>query len=235
MENRMKKTALAILGLSAALLSASVQAITLTGTQVSYSFNSADLGLFGTASLSGDTLVFTPSSFRATSTNGSLGSAFQTLHITVSANSGYYLSAINLTESGSYNLSGVGALAFVTGNITALDIEGTTGNQAIGTLAASAPLNVMSTTTGWVANAGVNLPTTGWGGGDGVVGSIGLKITNQLFAVSSPLGGVADIWKNTVSFNAVTSPIPEAETYAMMLAGLGLIGFMVGRRSRASA
>lgn len=28
------------------------------------------------------------------------------------------------------------------------------------------------------------------------------------------------------------APVPEAETYAMMLAGLGLVGFMVGRRRR---
>ena len=32
---------------------------------------------------------------------------------------------------------------------------------------------------------------------------------------------------------AFTTPVPEAETYAMMLAGLGLIGFMARRKSRA--
>jgi hypothetical protein len=29
------------------------------------------------------------------------------------------------------------------------------------------------------------------------------------------------------------APVPEAETYAMMLAGLGLVGFMVARRRQA--
>ena len=31
------------------------------------------------------------------------------------------------------------------------------------------------------------------------------------------------------------APVPEAETYAMMLAGLGLVGFMARRRTRMSA
>ncbi len=30
----------------------------------------------------------------------------------------------------------------------------------------------------------------------------------------------------------VTAPIPEPETYALMLAGLGLVGFMAKRRAR---
>ena len=34
----------------------------------------------------------------------------------------------------------------------------------------------------------------------------------------------------SASFVNVATPIPEAKTYAMMLAGLGLIGFMVSRR-----
>lgn len=41
----------------------------------------------------------------------------------------------------------------------------------------------------------------------------------------------------TVSFVAdtVTAPVPEPETYAMMLAGLGLLGFMARRRKQQAA
>lgn len=226
-----KKTALAVMGLSASLLGGNALAVptTLTGTSVSYSFDTNDLGLFGTASLSGDELVFTPTNFTATSVNGSAGAAVQTLHVTVSANSGYQLSAVNLTESGTYSLSG-GATVFVTGNITALDIEGTTSGQEIGNIVTTAPLTVNGATTGWTANAGVVLPATGWGGTDGVVNSIGLKITNQLYAMSA-LGGASEVWKNAAAVNVVTTPVPEARTYALMLAGLGLVGFMA-RRAR---
>jgi hypothetical protein len=33
--------------------------------------------------------------------------------------------------------------------------------------------------------------------------------------------------------NLMIAAVPEAETYAMMLAGLGLVGFMVARRRQA--
>jgi len=237
------RVTLAVVGMSTALLAGNALAVTpatLTGTTVSYSFDADDLGLFGAASLSGDELVFTPfvdldgkSLFTAQSTNGTAGAAVTTLHITVSANSGYQLSAVNLAEGGAYSLTGV-ASSFVTGNITALDIEGTTSGQQIGNIVTTAPLTVNGATTSWTANAGVVLPATGWGGTDDVVNSISLKITNQLFATSS-LGGASEVWKNAAGVNVVTTPIPEAQTYAMMLAGLGLVGFMARRRSRASA
>jgi len=41
----------------------------------------------------------------------------------------------------------------------------------------------------------------------------------------------ADDW--VVVDNVTTAPVPEPETYAMMLAGLGLIGFSVRRRKQA--
>ena len=53
------------------------------------------------------------------------------------------------------------------------------------------------------------------------------------------LKGLADgsgipgqISPGTYSIAAVAAPIPEPETYAMMLAGLGAIGFMAARRRR---
>jgi hypothetical protein len=37
---------------------------------------------------------------------------------------------------------------------------------------------------------------------------------------------------NGLSGGTVVSPIPEPETYAMLLAGLGVIGFVARRRQR---
>jgi hypothetical protein len=37
----------------------------------------------------------------------------------------------------------------------------------------------------------------------------------------------------TYTIDMVTAPIPEPETYALMLAGLGLVGFMARRRKQA--
>jgi hypothetical protein len=38
---------------------------------------------------------------------------------------------------------------------------------------------------------------------------------------------------NGTSLDYTVAAVPEAETYAMMLAGLGLVGFMVRRRNAA--
>ncbi len=46
--------------------------------------------------------------------------------------------------------------------------------------------------------------------------------------------GAGEFSKFSLSENGIltfTSPVPEAETWAMMLAGLGLLGAMVRRRS----
>jgi uncharacterized protein involved in outer membrane biogenesis len=45
----------------------------------------------------------------------------------------------------------------------------------------------------------------------------------------------AGVWSfdaATAQLSYATAPVPEAETYAMMLAGLGLVGFMVSRRRK---
>lgn len=228
-----KKAAIAALGLVTLLVSAQASAVVydtnLAGDNVTYHFNQADLGLFGTASIVAGNLVFTPTQFEA-STNGvnnSSTSAVWTMNITVIANPGYQLSGFNLTENGEYSLTS-GASAFVTGTFTATNIEGTSLPAEVATFSSTNPIAVGSSS--WQAQAGV-APSTGWGT-NGIVSYTSLTLSNQLFTASG--GGTADIWKNLVTVNTVTSPVPEAQTYAMMLAGLGLVGFMV-RRKRTSA
>lgn len=55
--------------------------------------------------------------------------------------------------------------------------------------------------------------------GDGILG---------LNMVDGPFAGYSN------NFNFTPAPIPEASTYAMMLAGLGLVGFMARCRKRAA-
>jgi hypothetical protein len=94
----------------------------------------------------------------------------------------------------------------------------------------AAPLTVTTTlanlqTTNWQANAAIAIPTN-WSNG------VNLTIENILLASTSQAGSLAFVEKKFVGNSVVITPVPEAETYAMMLAGLGLIGFMVGRRNR---
>jgi hypothetical protein len=150
------------------------------------------------------------------------------INVTVSAHTGYQLTAFNLDEQGGYSLAGEGASAYVSGYLGALDIEGNTSNHLNSALQSS-----LSNGT-WSASAGVTLPATGWGGTDGIVSSVSLAISNDLFA-DAGFGSSASIYKDFVGITAVTTPVttpvPEADTYAMLLAGLGLVGFMA-RRAR---
>jgi hypothetical protein len=57
-------------------------------------------------------------------------------------------------------------------------------------------------------------------------------IVLTLKGVANGTGIPGQIKPGTYSIAAVAAPIPEPETYAMMLAGLGAIGFMAARRRR---
>lgn len=211
----------AVLGCALALLSSSaVATTTLGGGNVSYTFDETDLGLFGSASVVDGSLVFAPSGFNATGTSLY---AKETINITVTAASGYSLGGFSLSESGGYALPPTGGTAYATGMFTAIDVEGDTSNQL--------PVGFNGVLDGgaWNANAAIALPATGWGGMDGVVSSVTLTLSNQLFAT-----GDASIWKDSVSITATALPVPEAHTYAMLLAGLGLVGFMARRRAHSA-
>ncbi|NDP48708.1 MAG: PEP-CTERM sorting domain-containing protein [Sulfuriferula multivorans] len=229
-----KKTLQAALGLSIALLGTAAYAETLTGTYVNYTFDESALGMFGTAALSasGDGLVFSPVDFMAT-TSGTVF-AQDTIYVTVTANPGYQLTAFGLSETGRYSRSGDGPLG-VTGQFGLTDVEGTTVNHILATIEAS-PGSFTEESGSWAAQAAITLPATGWGGADGSVGSVSLEISNLLD--TSGFSGSASIYKDFIGLSAFTttvSPVPEANTYAMMLAGLGLVGFMARRRINASA
>ncbi len=206
----------AVLGSALALLSGAVVAAgttTFAGDNVSYQFDAGDLGLFGSASVVGGKLVFTPAGFTA---DGTSFFTSETINVTVSADPGYVLAGFSLLETGSYT----GDSAYATGTFTAIDIEGTTGNQL------PVSFNGVNASGTWTAGALITLPASGWGGVDGVVTSVTLTLSNQLFAADE-----SSILKDGVSISATALAVPEADTYAMLLAGLGLVGFMTRRRT----
>ena len=231
------KTAFAAFGCAVAMLSVSAHAVALAGgDNVSFSIDSP-LGLFGSANVVGNSLELRPNvvdsvtgktDFIAT---GATLSAYQTVNITVTALSGYQLTGFNLSESGGFAGSNL-ANAWIAGDLKAIDIEGDTGiaghmNQQIVSSIAGSGLAAGS--GNWTGSAAIALPVTGWGGSDGIVTSVTLTLTNDLIALDS-----AEIWKSLATVTATVSPVPEAETYAMMLAGLGLVAFMARRRNRAA-
>ena len=53
--------------------------------------------------------------------------------------------------------------------------------------------------------------------------------------INDGVGGIADMVRLSIASNAVSPPVPEPEAYAMLLAGLGLMAFVMRRRKQPTA
>ncbi|MBT9568228.1 MAG: PEP-CTERM sorting domain-containing protein [Thiobacillus sp.] len=203
--------------------------VTLSGNTVDFSFDDTLLGLFGPAAVSGDTLYFTPVDFTATSSNGAgFVLTHDTVNIRIAAHSGWTFGSMGLTERGDYLLLGSGATADVGGQMRVFDIAAPL-TDATAAIAPLAPLNLTGLPThDWAAQASIDL--SAWGSAR----SVNVTLENLLLASTAASPSLAFVEKKFVGLTPtlVAAPVPEAETYAMMLAGLGLVGFAVARRRR---
>ncbi len=220
------KLAAGILLLSQAVSGAAFAAsVTLSGDTVDYTFDDTLLGLYGPASLSGDTLHFTPVAFKAESLNGA-GFALtnNTMNIQVTAHDGWLFSNIGLAERGDYLLLGDGSTADVGGQIRVFDVAAPLTDMTASILP-SGPLDQSGLpTTNWNAAATVDL--SAWAD----VRTINVTVQDLLLASTSAASSLAFVDKKFVGLTAGVAPVPEAQTYAMMLVGLGLVGWKLRRR-----
>lgn len=224
-----KKLAAGIILLSQTLSGAAFAAsVTLSGTTVDFSFDDSLLGLFGQPSVAGDSLYFTPVNFSAQSMNGAgFDLTHQTANVKVTAHDGWDFSNVGLTERGDYLRVGDAAKVVVSGQIRAFD----TLNPMTEVTSNILPTGAFQLTDdfiakNWEAKAAANLGTMS------AANMINVTLQNILVA-QSPVGTdtLAFIEKKYAGVNVITTPVPEADTYAMMLAGLGLIGFVARRRT----
>ena len=199
--------------------------VTLSGTNVDFILDDAMLGSFGPASVSGDTLYFTPIDFAARSLNGGGYSLTnETMNIKVSAHAGWAFSSMGLTEKGDYLLLGAGSTADVSGQMRVFDVAKPLVDVTA-SIQPTSPLNQMGLPThNWTALASTDL--SAWN----TTQMINVTVENLLLASTGVPSSVAFVEKKFVGLTAVMAPVPEAETYAMMLAGLGLVGFAAARR-----
>ena len=224
-----KKLAAGMILLSQTLTGAAFAAsVTLSGTTVDFSFDDTLLGLFGQANVAGDNLYFTPINFTAESMNGAgFDLTKQTVNVKVTAHDGWDFSSLALTERGDYLRVGSPAKVVVSGQIRAFDTLNPLGEVTSSILPTGAFQQTDDfITQNWEAKAAANL------GSMSAASMINVTLQNILVA-QSPVGTdtLAFIEKKYAGLNVITTPVPEAETYAMMLAGLGLIGFVVRRRT----
>ena len=227
---RVKKVAIGIFLLGQAISGAAYSAtVTLTGNTVDFNFDDSLLGLFGQASVAGDSLYFTPVDFAAKSSNGAgYGFTHETMNIKVKAHDGWSFSSMGLLERGDYLLLGAGGSVDVTGQIRVFDTARPL-TELTDNIQTTSPLNLSGGPThNWVANAGVDL--SDWSN----TRAVNVTVENLLIAYPGASSSLAFVEKKFVGltpFMTPTTPVPEAETYGMMLAGLGLVGWMTRRRT----
>lgn len=228
----MKKLAAGILLFSQALSGAVYAApVTLVGTNIDFTFDNSLLGLFGQPTVSGNTLFFTPVYFSATSVNGE-GYVLtnDTLNVKISAHQGATFNSLNLTERGDYLLLGNGSTADISGQLRAFDTALPLVDLTASIMSTTS-LNLTGVPTkNWVANASLNLATLSQ------AKTLNVTLENLLLTSTNTANSLAFAQKKFVGLSLTTggavTPVPEAETYSMMLAGLGLVGLMVARRTR---
>jgi hypothetical protein len=89
------------------------------------------------------------------------------------------------------------------------------GNPAVWVAPGAAPVSL-----------GVNSAGATWSGRTGISGS-----AEFIWSTGGDGGGETAFFSTTIT--SLTAPIPEPSTYALMLAGLGFVGFVANRRRRA--
>jgi hypothetical protein len=221
-----KKLAAGIILLSQTVTGAAFAAsVTLSGTTIDFTFDDAMLGLFGTANVSGDTLYFTPTDFVSQSSNGAgLVLANETINVQVTAHEGYSFSDFDFAEKGDFLRLGRGSSVKAAGQVRLFDVANPMVDITSSLVAAPVGQPGASTRN-WIAQTSADL--SAWN----TASTINVTVENLLLSSTRATNSLAFVEKKFVGLSFVTTPVPEAETYAMMLAGLGLIGFVVRRRA----
>jgi hypothetical protein len=225
------KSLLAI-GLCFVFSQANAATVLLTGASFDVRYDNATLGNYGTPSLSGNVVYFTPTTFKAESMNGSgFSTASGTINFQIIPKNNFSIADISLFEKGDYLLRGIDSFVGVSGQTRAfgllnplVDISNpitSTSNLAIATGAQQ----------NWIGSSSLNLASLGLTANQ----SVNYTVENLLESytegnASGPRR--AFIEKKFSAFAVgVVSPIPEPSELLMMLFGIGCVGVMV-RKSR---
>lgn len=198
---------------------------TLSATAFDISFDDSVVGLFGTPTLLGNSLFFAPGGspgFTA-QTAGGIDVTNSTFAFTITANPGFTLDTFTLLESGDYFFFGDTAGVSATGQ---LRVKPLAPNSAVMTSGLAG--------TPFTANASFDFNTRDWSAGASISSgpiSVGqVSIQNILAAYADGDFAYAFIEKKNVELAIGVSAVPEPETYALMLAGIGMLGFASRRR-----
>lgn len=221
------KSALTAAILLAAQAAAAAPA-TLAGLNVDFTYDDALVGLFGMPSVTGNSIFFTPTQFDVSSANGA-GYALTngTINVQVKPRTGFDLARLDFVARGDYLRLGSGPETVVSGQIRAFSLAdpnqfSTDPIQAGGALTLSG-----YQTNNWQANAAIDLDASNWKAGQ----AINLTIESLLLANTSLSSSLAFLEQKYVGATVLVSPVPESDAWLMLLAGLGVVGLAVRRKS----
>lgn len=205
--------------------------VTLDGASFSVTYDDALVGLFGMPTLSGNTLFFTPTSFKAISTNGagvSLASQTSNFDILLKPSANLRLSSVDLSEGGDYLMMGQNSFVNALGQMRVRN-NANPSMEIVSSIAPAAPLSIKDGINhNWAASANADLNGAAWND----VGSARVTLENILLAYTQadtgPQLAFAEKKYAGITFNV--SPVPEASTWSMMLLGVGMLGYLGLRR-----
>jgi len=210
---------------------------TLFGANFDVIYDDSLLGLFGAPTLSGNTVFFTPTSFKAESLNGiGIATANSTLNLRIIEKNNKSITAFSLVEAGDYRLLGSGSFVTIGGQTRVFDLlnPAILDTKQITTTSNLSIVNIPSdpTTHNWTSSSLISLSDPKWSD----TTSFNYTIENLLTAYTEPTGSgpkLAFIEKKFAgsTISLVVTTIPEPDTYAMFLAGLGFMGFISRRKN----
>ncbi len=212
---------------------ASAALVTLSGTDVDFTFE--DDTLFGTAIVSGNSLLFQPTAFKAESTNGEGAvSTTVTLNIEVVATTpGYDITSLAMFEQGDYELDGSGASVTASGRLGVLSTSNTHDCGIFGCSDSSLfnvdPMTTTGALTEWSGGTSVDLAdTAGWGSDT----QLQISFQNNLKATTLNNGEQAFIQKKFGAVGLVVNPVPVPAAAWLFISGL--FGLVVMARRKTS-
>lgn len=207
--------------------------IDFTGINETSSFGDPE-PLFGAPTGVGDSLLFFPSTFLASTAGGGVDQTGSLLNLTMTATGGNTIDTFTITEFGDATLSGAGTAG--TGTFASLagfaTVLATTGGPIVpviipfvGVFAPSDTLTLPTDpgTTIWTASAFIDVASVV---PDATL--IELQFDNNLFAFSEASSS-ATIQKKVVGGPAVVITVPEPATAALLF--VGLLGIRARSRS----
>jgi hypothetical protein len=216
-----------------------VTAATVIYKQVTESSTNPGVPLFGAPSASGNSLVFNPPNFSASSTNGGVAFTDGTLNTLITAKAGQFITTINVNEVGDYTLAGppsTSASAQISAPIF-LQIQAVNGVDLI------SPYNYQQSVV-FTGGGNYSLPTnagTGviWSGTaainvNAVLAAAGISgqatrvqytMDNSLLTITGGAGDLAFIKKKDVGGVTLTVPEPSSLVLTAMacLGGMALL------------